>query len=405
MKIQASQAAVIGGGITGLSLAYFLLKKGIRTTVFEKEDHLGGAASTFELENAQAEKFYHHFFAQDSVAIDLLGELGIKDKLYWVYPKMGFFYEGKIYPFTSPLDLLAFKPLKLVERMRFGLFGLQAKKKMDWHPLEKVTAEEWLSKELGQNVYQKVWKPMLRAKFGKHAFEIPASWVWARLRARGRSRGRFGTREKLGYLKGSYKVLIKALAQRINNLGGEVKLDAGSGVFPLPGYDLTIITTPNAYSVPEISYLGNIGLVLKLRRSFSKYYWINMADREIPFCAMIEQTNAFDDPGFKGYKVLYLSNYVDHADRIWNFSDQEVFAEYLKGLQSIRPDFSEGEVAEYFVFREKYAQPLPSLGHSGKIPPFKIGENLYLVSNMQIYPEDRGVNDSIKLAKRFVDGL
>ena len=120
---------------------------------------------------------------------------------------------------------------------------------------------------------------------------------------------------------------------------------------------------------------------------------------------MIEQTNAFDAPGFKGYKILYLSNYIDHSDPLWNLSDREVFAKYLKGLQSIRPDFSESEVAEYFVFREKYAQPLPTLEHSKKIPPFQVGEKLFLVSNMQIYPEDRGVNDSIKLARRFVESL
>ena len=35
----------------------------------------------------------------------------------------------------------------------------------------------------------------------------------------------------------------------------------------------------------------------------------------------------------------------------------------------------------------------------------KIGENLYLVSNVQIYPEDRGISDSIKLAWKFVEQL
>lgn len=401
----SKQAAIIGGGITGLSLAYFLLKRGIRATVFEKEDHLGGAASTFGIEDAQLERFYHHFFAQDRVALELLEELGIREKLYWVYPRMGFFHQEKIYPFTTPLDLLAFKPISFSERMKLGMFSLRAKKAIDWRPLESVTAREWLTRQLGGNVFDKVWEPMLRAKFGKHAFGIPASWIWSRLRARSRSRGRLGTREKLGYLKGSYKVLINALAEKVVKLGGEIKLNSGMDVFPLPGFDFTIITTPSAHPVPQIEYLGNICVVLKLARSFSKFYWTNIADPKIPFCAMIEQTNAFDAPGFKGYKILYLSNYIDHSDPLWELSDQEVFAKHLKGLQSIRPDFTGNEVAGYFVFREKYAQPLPTLEHSKKIPPFKIGEKLFLVSNMQIYPEDRGVNDSIKLARGFVEGL
>ncbi|MEE8637765.1 MAG: NAD(P)/FAD-dependent oxidoreductase, partial [Candidatus Margulisiibacteriota bacterium] len=369
----SKQAAIIGGGITGLSLAYFFLKKGIRATVFEKEGHLGGAASTFKIENAQLERFYHHFFAQDSASIGLLDELGILDKLYWVYPRMGFFHQTKIYPFTTPLDLLAFKPLSFVERVKFGWFGLQAKKRVDWYPLENMTAEKWLTKKIGQPLYEKVWEPMLRAKFGKQASQIPASWVWSRLRARAKSRGRLGTREKLGYLRGSYKVLMDALAEKIVKLGGEIKLNSGTGIFPLPGFDFTIITTPNAYRIPQIEYLGNICLVLKLRESLSKFYWTNIADPKIPFCAMIEQTNAFEDPGYNGYKILYLSNYVDQADPIWNLTDQELSAKYLKGLQRLKSGFSEDEVAEYFVFREKYAQPLPTLGHSQKIPPFQVG--------------------------------
>lgn len=398
-------AAIIGGGITGLSLAYFLLKRGIRVTLFEKENFLGGVAAPFKIENTYLERFYHHFFAQDSAAIQLLDELGIQDKLYWVYPRMGFFEGENVYPFTTPIDLLSFKPLSFIERVKFGWFSLQARREIDWYPLERITAEEWLTKKLGQSVYVKVWQPMLRAKFGKHAGEVPASWVWARLRARGKSRGLFGIREKLGYLKGSYKVLIDTLAERIVKLGAEIRLSCGTGVFPLPDFDFTVITTPNASRVSYVAYLGNICLVLKIKKPFSKFYWTNIADPKMPFCAMIEHTNAFDDPGFAGYKILYLSNYVDHTDPVWSLSDQEVFAKYLEGLQRIKPGFSEKETVEYFVFRERFAQPLPTLRHSQKLPPFQVGDKLYLVSNMQIYPEDRGVNDSIKLVKKFVGSL
>ncbi len=398
-------AAVIGGGITGLSLAYFLLKKGRKAAVFEKESHLGGLASTFRIENSRLEKFYHHFFVQDSVAVQLLEELGIRDKLFWVYPRMGFFSEGEIHPFTTPLDLLTFKPLSFSERVKLGLFSLQAKKDVDWHSLENITAGQWLIEKLGQNVYEKVWLPMLRGKFGKHAEEIPASWMRARLRARGKSRGRLGTREKLGYLKGSYQVLIDALSKKIVDLGGSIELNSETKTYPPPNFNLTMITTPNVYPVPAIRYLGNICLILKLSKNFHKFYWTNIAHPEIPFCAVIEHTNAFDEPGYNGHKILYLSNYVDQADGLWALSDQEIYANYMQGLKRIRPNFSEKEVIEYFVFREKCAQPLPTLGHSKKIPPFKIGEDLYLISNMQIYPEDRGVNDSIKLAKRFVESL
>jgi protoporphyrinogen oxidase len=401
--MNAKRTAIIGGGMTGLALAYFLIKKGIRVTLFEKEDHLGGLAASFKVGAVDLEKFYHHFFARDSAALELLEELGIRDKFYWAYTEMGFFTGGKIRSFTTPLDLLAFSPLSLAERMKLGLFGLRCGRDLDWRRLEKISSREWLEQKLGKNIYNVIWGPMLREKFGRHADGVPAAWVWSRLRARSRSRGRSGLREKLGYLKGGYRVLINALADKIVELGGEIKLGSGVSAVPVPGYDLTVVTTPAAWSVPGIGYLGNICAVLQLREPFSRFYWVNIADDRIPFCAAVEHTNAFDDPGLNGCSILYLSNYVDADDPLWNKSDPEVFALYLEGLKRIDPGFSGGKVSGCSVFRDKFAQPLPGIGHSKKIPPFKLDERLYLVSNMQIYPEDRSINDSIKLAWTFAE--
>ena len=77
----------------------------------------------------------------------------------------------------------------------------------------------------------------------------------------------------------------------------------------------------------------------------------------------------------------------------------------MKGLKKMMADFEEKQVVDYRVSREKYAQPLPAAGYGKKIPPFKLNDQLYLVSNAQIYPEDRGVNHSIKLAWEISEQL
>lgn len=41
-KITKSNVAIIGGGVAGISCAYFLAKNNISSTIFEKEDYLGG---------------------------------------------------------------------------------------------------------------------------------------------------------------------------------------------------------------------------------------------------------------------------------------------------------------------------------------------------------------------------
>ena len=343
----SEKIAIIGGGITGLSLAYFLLKRGYQVTVFEKSAELGGLAGTFKFENTHLEKFYHHFFVQDHFAIQLLEELGLKDQLYWVNPQMGFYREGKIYSFSTPVDLLGFKPLSLIERFKMGLLSLTAKREKDWLKLEKITAKDWLSSKLGPKAYNLVWQPMLTAKFGQYAKEVPASWVWGRLKARAQSRGKFGWQEKLGYLKGGYKIMLDALAQKITSLGGEIKLNSGTGVLPLVGHDFTVVTTPNALRVSYVKYLGSVCLILKLKKSVSSYYWTNIADKNIPFCVMVEHTNVFADQNYNNHKVVYLANYVDNETEL---SDQEIFEQYFNGLRKINPDLVPSDVLEYFVY-------------------------------------------------------
>lgn len=134
-------------------------------------------------------------------------------------------------------------------------------------------------------------------------------------------------------------------------------------------------------------------------------YWINIRDQALPFCAVIEHTNAFNDPLYQGYKIVYLSSYVEQEHPIWRLSDREIYANYVNGLKRMRADLEENQVVEYEVFREKYAQPLPVAGYGNRIPPFRINDRLFLVSGSQIYPEDRGVNNSIKLAWEFSEPL
>ena len=40
--VAGKRAAIVGGGPTGIAAAYFLGRAGIETTIFEREDRLGG---------------------------------------------------------------------------------------------------------------------------------------------------------------------------------------------------------------------------------------------------------------------------------------------------------------------------------------------------------------------------
>ncbi|MBS3872166.1 MAG: FAD-dependent oxidoreductase [Firmicutes bacterium] len=67
--------AVIGGGFSGLLAAYLLEQKGIKTTVFEREDNLGGHCQTLVSKNFRVE-LGTAFFLNDHIK-ELLAELDV----------------------------------------------------------------------------------------------------------------------------------------------------------------------------------------------------------------------------------------------------------------------------------------------------------------------------------------
>ena len=70
----------------------------------------------------------------------------------------------------------------LIERFRLGLTVLGAYRVGDWHQLEDVPVEDWLVGLGGRGTFEKLWRPMLRAKFDGQFGETPATYIWSRLK-------------------------------------------------------------------------------------------------------------------------------------------------------------------------------------------------------------------------------
>lgn len=128
--------AVIGAGLTGLTAGYCLAKAGHTVDVFEESEYIGGLVSAVEAGNGNLDRFYHHVFVSDTYLLDLTRELGIENKIKWYEPKNAIFIDNRIYPFTSPIDLLRFKPVDFLSRIRMGLLVLSAKFIRDYKSLK-----------------------------------------------------------------------------------------------------------------------------------------------------------------------------------------------------------------------------------------------------------------------------
>ncbi|MFQ5934722.1 MAG: FAD-dependent oxidoreductase, partial [Dehalococcoidia bacterium] len=181
---------IIGAGAAGLAAAYELVKRGHRPFVYEASPRIGGQASTFDVGGGRLERGYHHLFTSDTYMVDLIHEMGLGHKLAWIESKVGFYYNGKVYDFVTPMDLLRFTPISLVDRIRLGLVSLYLQRTKNWRKFEGVTASEWIKKWAGRRNHDVVWGPLLRGKFGDSADEVGMAWFWGKIYLRFASRGK-----------------------------------------------------------------------------------------------------------------------------------------------------------------------------------------------------------------------
>jgi protoporphyrinogen oxidase len=419
---------IIGGGIAGLSAAYELGKKGHQVAVFEKEPELGGQAATFEVAGARLERFYHHIFVSDVDIIQLVHELGLGEKLMWLDSGVGFLHQGRIYDFVTPWHLLKFRPVSLVDRVRLGLVTLYLRGNKNWSRLEGWTAQEWITRYAGRRNYEVVWGPLLKNKFGASFQEVGMVWLWGKVHLRLASRAK--GKERLGYLRGSFGLLIDALQEQILTAGGKiytsspvseimvqdgkaVGLKVGEQVQP---FDAIVATVPSpvflemapqlpteyANKLDEARYQAAICLVLTLKKPLSNIYWLNISDPSIPFVAVIEHTNFVDSSNYRDRRIVYLSNYVAKDSPLYRLDADGLLAEYLPHLRKINPEFDPGWIEGRYLFREEAGQPVVGKNYSSRIPEHQIPiSGLYLANTTQIYPEDRGMNYSIGLGRKI----
>jgi protoporphyrinogen oxidase len=406
--------AIVGGGFTGLTTAYRLSQKGHQVFVFEKEKEAGGLAGGFTQKDWDwpLDYFYRHLFTSDQEAQKLISELGLKNKLFFIKPKTSIFKNDQIAQFDSPFSLMKFPYLSFIEKIRTGLVTFYLKFNNNWQDLEKIKATSWLKKFYGEKVYQVLWEPLLRAKFGEFYNQIPASWFWARIKKRS---------SKLGYLEGSFQALINELVKRIKAHGGQIFLNQEiKNDHELKKYDRVIFTTPVSFflkimknqlpqnyqqKLSQLKMIGVVYLIFTLKESFLKdgTYWLNVNDDSFPFVAVVDHTNFVDKSHYGNHPVLYVGGYYHQNHRYFRITKEEILKEWLPYLQKINPEFKQSSIINFQLFSNLYAQPIVSLNYSKIVPSYQTPlKNVFLACMQQVYPWDRGINYAIAEGEKIV---
>jgi protoporphyrinogen oxidase len=426
--------AILGGGITGLTAAYYLSKKNHQITIFEKEKVFGGLTVGFKAENWNwfLEKTYHHLFTNDYDILDFAKEIGF-NKIFFKAPETASLYQSvirnpqlnncsitndelRIFPLDTPIDLLKFPYLNIFDKLRAGIVVAFLKLSPFLSLYEKQTSEEFLKKTMGKKVWNILWKQLFRGKYGDYAGIILASFIWARIKKRTKN---------LGYVEGGFQTFVNYMEKQLKGL--KVEMLKGTGVEEIKKkgdrfiinntlYDVVISTLPTPVltklttdvfpenylnRLSKIEYLHALTLILETDKPIlEKTYWLNVATDKIPIMGIVQQTNFIDKKNYGGKYITYLGWYFKKEDKLMNMEKNELVKFVYPYLKKINSNCSIVSLLNCYLFKAPFAQPIFDKEFVKNKPDFQTPVKNFFIANLDMtYPYDRGINYAVKLGK------
>ncbi len=428
---ESLKIGIIGAGVAGLAAAWDLARAGHEVHIFEAADAVGGLAAGFKdpAWDWTLEKFYHHWFETDHDMLALIDEIGQADKVFFPRPKTSYWLDDKIY--RSEISASALKlPLSPLAIFRLGLAGVYLKLTRRWEALERVTAHEWMTRWMGREAYERLWRPLLIGKFSDQYRDVNMAWLWARIYARSL---------RLGTFEGGFQAFLDALAAAVTAQGARIylntpveriALEQGRPVLTPKGgaptaFDRIISTTspalmlrltdglratPYGQQMAALKSIGGLCVVLALKQSLltDGTYWLNLpatspdkAQSQFPFLALVEHTNWLPKEHYNGDVLVYCGDYVPADHEYFQLDEAALVERFTAVLPRFNPQFSPDWVRRWWVFRAPYAQPVPGVNHSQHIPPLATPlPGVYWASMSQVYPWDRGTNYAVEIGRR-----
>jgi len=413
----------------GMTIAHRLAQQGHKVTIFEAAPTLGGLASAWKLNNFVWDKFYHVILLSDLRTRNILKELDLEDQIEWVETKTGFYTDGKLYSMSNTIEFLSFPPLNLIDKFRLGVTIFVASKLKNWKRLEKIPVSTWLKRWSGENTFNKIWLPLLRAKLGDNYKQTSAAFIWSTIQRMYAARKSGLKKEMFGYVKGGYAQILESFNNKLISDGVEIKTNhqaveilTGTGSKPKAvfangyetSFDNIIVTLPSGIAagickgisveetakLKQIEYLGVICASVVLDVPISPYYVTNITDTWVPFTGIIEMTALVDKQKFGGATLVYLPKYLDPTDPLFNASNEEIEKNFVEALKKMYPFISDDHIKFVGIARAKNVFALSTLNYSQHLPSIKTSiSGVYILNTAHITNGTLNVNETIQLAE------
>jgi protoporphyrinogen oxidase len=172
-----NKTIIVGGGPAGLTAAWELVQADIPTSVYEKDDIVGGISRTVNYSGYRFDIGGHRFFTKvkrvEKWWWDQLGdEFLLRPRLSRIYYKDKFF-DYPLKPTNALLGLGIFESFVI-------LFSYAKARLFPLHPEQNL--EQWVSNRFGRRLYEIFFKTYTEKVWGIPCTEIAADWAAQRIK-------------------------------------------------------------------------------------------------------------------------------------------------------------------------------------------------------------------------------
>jgi len=168
------RVAVVGGGLSGLTVANRLLDGGARPTVFEASDRVGGILGTIERDGFVIETGPDSILSEKTAAVELATQLGIADRIIETsssHRGAYVLYRGELVKVPPGFSLMA--PTRLDQWAKTDMIGWGGKLRAAVEPLVPrrrgggdESMASFVRRRLGTEVLERLAQPLIGGIYG-----------------------------------------------------------------------------------------------------------------------------------------------------------------------------------------------------------------------------------------------
>jgi protoporphyrinogen/coproporphyrinogen III oxidase len=223
---------VVGGGLSGLTAARTLQRRGAKVVVLEQADRVGGRATTDALAGFSVDAGAQLFGSTFTRFLSLVREIGWEDRLVRTAGRDAIWRDGRAHEvvYGSVASMVASGGLPMRTKMRLASrylpFLSRHRDALDQHAPERAAAaglddesiEVWGRREIDEAFVESLAYPQLGAYYGSEVGETSAGFYHILAGQ--------GTDMALHAVRGGVGGVMERLAERLVRGGGEVRTGA-----------------------------------------------------------------------------------------------------------------------------------------------------------------------------------